>query len=58
MKERTVLLPSNVAKVLGFSTKKAKMSASDTDIEALQREVDQLTAKAETLKKKIQKLKN
>lgn len=58
MKEKTVLLPSNVAKVLGVSPEKAKMSASDKEIESLQKEVDQLTAKASILMKRIQKLKN
>jgi cell division protein FtsB len=53
-----VLLPSNVAKVLGFSPEKVKMSASDKEIEALQKEVDQLTAKATVIMKRIQKLKN
>jgi cell division protein FtsB len=44
--------------VLGVSPDKVKMSASDKEINVLQKELDQLTAKAESLMKKIQKLKN
>lgn len=58
MENKTVLLPSNVAKVLGVSSDKAKISANSREIDSLQKEVDQLTAKATLLMKKIKKLRN
>jgi len=56
---KTVMLPSNVAKVLGFAPSRAKMQAEadDSEIEDLQSEVDELTAKAQVIMKKIKKLK-
>lgn len=54
---KTVMLPANVAKLLGFAPSKAKVEAEASEIENLQAEVNELTAKAQVIMKKIKKLK-